>query len=1089
MSSLPRSPRLRALLLLALAVLAGSTPARAGSKIGIAALGQPAPGGGIFAGPSFTGWPSAAGDGWIAFRAKIDGGATTESIVAADMTPPVRRFEIVSLGSDVPGLDGVRFRQFLGRPTINANGDVAFVALLDQTDVSADAPDAAGLFVYRRVPPPGESPLRTVARSGDATQAGILDLASTLDPNLDAGAVDVQERAPALNDLGEIAFLSAVKAGNQAAGAIFTTAGTGQLRPVVQIGDAFDSETFLSLGPPALNRSGLIVFHGLLDAPTAGSASDGIFSFDGSAVALLVRDGIAVSGVAGELDPGTCSGATCTGPPQQTLEKFGNLLSLNDAGDVAFTAGPLIGPSDFRCLDGAQKGQPCGGVDARCDSSVGAGDGVCTPITTQAIDDDIPGVLVYHAGMVKLLGHSGKRITIPTQGSSNPAVASRISSVTLGSSAGGQVPVPALEPNGSVIFFASLNGGSSEVILRADAANGYAPPSILMVLGGPMPDASPVGGTFTATMSAPAVDAMGGVAVLTRVSGGRVGEPLVYKPRTGTPGAVITGDLLHPNGGDNAYFAGPPFGAPVMNARGEVVFRAQVARGTSSVGIFRASPAGVLTALVRAGDTAPLPTADGYTGAPHFVDLVGDVSLNDVGTTAFTGIVDQGYGRGVFTVGPEGVKPVAIKGDQATAEDTTFTTIGLNPSISRDGGVAFRAAIESPDPNAPQPPDPTKPPPTIKQQGIFLADTSGFHLLAAVGVPISSDPSALPFFKIRDPELTGLSSVAFRAQLGTDALTLTSGLFFASPSGVTTLAKVGDDLGNGYTIADFSGTPAVDVAGNAAFVALRALGPRQSPALLRRTASGLALLGWRGMPGPVGGTLKAFGQPTMNNLQHVAFRGVFTTGTGGKGGYLLATDQGLSPLVQVGENTPFDGQLVGVGPKASLTDNDDLAFTGTISRGAYRTGVFTASPANLKVDALDLKLTGVGKDMVRLKTTLTVGARTNGLVPDFDRIAVQLADANGTFWQAGLRAGRLEQRKGAHFGPVSRRALRPQLAAFGLTLTSSGASATLRSRPADFTAGGTRSLVPPFTVTFEVGDDGATAAVECTVRGSRAHCR
>jgi len=1077
MSSLPRLPRLGAVLLLTLAVLAGGTPAHAGSKIGIAALGQSAPGGGIFAGPSFTGWPSAAGDGWVAFRAKIDQGDTTESIVAADLTPPVRRFEVVSLGSDVPGLDGVRFRQFLGRPTINANGDVAFVALLDQTNVSADAPDAAGLFVYRRVPPPGESALRTVAKSGDATQAGILDLASTLDPDLEAGSVDVQERAPALNDLGEVAFLSAVKAGNQAAGAIFSTAGTGQLRPVVQIGDAFDNETFVSLGPPALNRSGLIVFHGMLDGPTLESASDGIFSFDGSATALLVRDGVTVSGVAGELDP-----------KEQTIEKFGNLLSLNDAGDVAFTAGPLIGPSDFRCLDGAQKGQPCGGDDSRCDSSAGAGDGVCTPITTQAIDDDVPGVLVYHAGMVKLIGHSGKKITIPTTGSSNPAVASRISSVTLGSSAGGQVPVPALEPTGGVIFFASLNGGSSEVILRADPNNGYGPPSILMVLGGPMPDASPVGGTFTATMSAPAVDGMGGVAVLTRVSGGRVGEPLVYKPRTGPSQAVITGDLLHPSLDDKAYFAGPPFGAPVMNTRGEVVFRAQVARGASSVGIFRASPAGVLTALVRAGDTAPLPTPEGYTGAPHFVDLVGDVSLNDVGTTAFTGVVDQGYGRGVFTVGPEGVKPVAIKGDQATAEDTTFTTIGLNPSISRDGSVAFRAAVESPDPNAS---DPTKPPPTIKQQGIFVADTSGFHLLAAVGAPISSDPAALPFFKIRDPELTGLSSVAFRAQLGTDALTLTNGLFFASPSGITTLAKVGDNLGNGYTIADFSGVPAVDVNGNVAFVALRALGPRQSPALLRRTASGLDLLGWRGMPGPVGGTLKAFGQPTMNNLRHVAFRGVFTTGTGGKGGYLLATDDGLSPLVQVGENTPFNGQLVGVGPKASLNDNDELAFTGTISRGDYRTAVFTASPAILKVDALDLKLTGVGKDIVRLKTTLTIGTRTNGLVPDFDRVAVQIADANGTFWQAGLRAGRLEQRKGAHaqFGPVSRRALRPQLTAFGLTLTSSGASATLRSRPADFTAGGSRSLVPPFTVTFEVGDDGATAPVECTLRGSRAHCR
>ncbi len=1070
-----RPPRFVALVA-TLALLTWGTTAHAGSKNGIAALGQPAPGGGIFAGPSFTGWPSAAGNGWVAFRAKIDGGVTTESIVAADLTPPVRRFEIASLGTEVSGLQGVRFRQFLGRPTINANGDVAFVALLDQTDQSANAPDAAGLFVIRHVPPQGEAALRTVAKSGDATDAGILDFAATVDPNLDPGAVDVQERAPALNDLGEVAFLSALKSGNQAAGAIFTTAGTGKLRPVVRIGDAFGAETFISLGPPALNRSGLIAFHALLDGPTAEDARDGIFSTDGSTVSLLVRDGIEVSGVGGELDP-----------QQQTIDKLGNLLSLNDAGDVAFTAGPLSGPSDFRCLDGAQKGRPCGGDDSRCDSSAGAGDGICSPITPQAIDDDIPGILLYRSGIVKLIAHSGKKVTVPNA-NSTAAVASRISGIVLGSAAGGQVAVPAIEPNGSVIYFASLNGGSSEVILRADANNGYTDPSILVVLGGPAPDPSPVGGTFTATLSAPAVDGVGGIAVLTRVSGGRVGEPLVYKPRTGAATAVITGDLLHPNGDDNAYFAGPPFGSPVMNAGGDVVFRAEVARGSSSVGIFRASPAGVLSALVRAGDTAPLPTAEGYSGAPHFVDLVGDVSLNDAGTTAFTGVVDQAYGRGVFTVGPEGIKPIAIKGAGATAENTTFTTIGLNPSISRDGGVAFRAAVESPDLSKPPPADPTKRP-TIKQQGIFLADASGIHLLAAVGAPISSDPAALPFFKIRDPELTGLSSVAFRAQLGTDALTLTTGLFLATPSAIVTLASVGDDLGNGFTIADFSGVPTVDVNGNVAFLATRALGPRQSPALLRKTTAGLALLGWRGMPGPVGGTLKTFGQPNMNNLQHVAFRGTFQTGSGGKGGYLLAGDDGLSTLVQVGENTPFDGQFVSLGPKASLNDSDELAFTGTLSRGQYRNGVFTVSPANLSVEMLDLRLTGTGHDLVRLKTTLTVGARTNGLVPDFDRVAVSIADANGTFWQAGIRPGRLEQRKGALFGPVSKKALRPQLAGFGLTLTSSGATATLRSRPADFTAGGTRSLVPPFTVTFEVGDDGATANVDCTVRRSRVHCR
>jgi hypothetical protein len=38
------------------------------SKVEVAALGDAAPGGGVFAGPGFVGWPTAAGNGWIAFR-------------------------------------------------------------------------------------------------------------------------------------------------------------------------------------------------------------------------------------------------------------------------------------------------------------------------------------------------------------------------------------------------------------------------------------------------------------------------------------------------------------------------------------------------------------------------------------------------------------------------------------------------------------------------------------------------------------------------------------------------------------------------------------------------------------------------------------------------------------------------------------------------------------------------------------------------------------------------------------------------------------------------------------------------------------
>src|SRR5262245_29121695 len=84
-----------AVAVLAVAGLAG--PTDAASKAAIALLGDPAPGGGVFAGPGFTGWPAAAGDGWVAFRGQISDGATTEALIVAHMTAPITRTQVASV--------------------------------------------------------------------------------------------------------------------------------------------------------------------------------------------------------------------------------------------------------------------------------------------------------------------------------------------------------------------------------------------------------------------------------------------------------------------------------------------------------------------------------------------------------------------------------------------------------------------------------------------------------------------------------------------------------------------------------------------------------------------------------------------------------------------------------------------------------------------------------------------------------------------------------------------------------------------------------------------------------------------------------
>jgi hypothetical protein len=132
---------------LCLLILVGGS-AHGASKARIAVIGDAAPGGGVFAGPGFSGAPAAAGNGWIAFRGEITGGGSSETMVVARMTPPLARVQDASLGQAAPSGGGHaecagKLKQFFGNPALNAKGEVAFIALVEPP-VDEDAPADAG---------------------------------------------------------------------------------------------------------------------------------------------------------------------------------------------------------------------------------------------------------------------------------------------------------------------------------------------------------------------------------------------------------------------------------------------------------------------------------------------------------------------------------------------------------------------------------------------------------------------------------------------------------------------------------------------------------------------------------------------------------------------------------------------------------------------------------------------------------------------------------------------------------------------------------------------------------------------------------
>ena len=109
-------------------------------------------------------------------------------------------------------------------------------------------------------------------------------------------------------------------------------------------------------------------------------------------------------------------------PAGQPLTEFEDAVALDDDGDVAFLAGPLSDDAD-------------------------------------PSDEGSPGVLVLRGGAVSLLAYPGQVLGT-----------GKVTGVALGPAGGGALAAPSIGPDGTVAFFASLDG-NAEVIARTASEN------------------------------------------------------------------------------------------------------------------------------------------------------------------------------------------------------------------------------------------------------------------------------------------------------------------------------------------------------------------------------------------------------------------------------------------------------------------------------------------------------------------------------------------------------------------------------------------------------------------------------------------
>lgn len=956
---------------------------------------------------------------------------------------------VATLGDGAPGGGIFAGSGFLGRPAAGGDGWVAFRSLL--------APSGSTEELVLANMNPATPSRQSVARTGEQLSEAL-------------GTIGDFIGHPAVNASGQVAFVvtldppeppadgdptpAALLLFDPATGALTVLATAGAATPVGRLAlaeGAAGTTPSLEERTPSLTDDGDVAFTAVgIDGDAATPA-----------VFLLQQGTLAVLAAAGDT---TSSSTFATfGPP---------VLSRVD--HVAFRAtltGGTLADAIFLWRDGVLTRVAANGdtvtttepeshlqmltafapvVDLDADDTVAFLGGPLRDFTFGSTSTDF-GVLAWRDGALSLVAFPGQ--TFGDRG--------RVTGVELLAEFGGTVVPPRLLPDGSVFFHAELNGGSSGALAHGDGGAGGLVE--IAIAGGSTPSGTPIGGSYSAFTLPPTIDGTGAVVATAELDGAPASDALVWGVGDASAQVVVAGEPSP--GASGAFLAGPSFANPALTQAGDVVFRSTVASGPSAVGLYRWSR-GETTALVRAGDPAPVPDA------LPFLNIVGQHDVSDDGTVVFAGLV-EGLHRGIYAIEDGVVVRVAVEGDLVrlpSGVTATFDTLLPNPSVASDGTYAFRARVEFEESGA-----------TRRRDGIFLK--AGAQIRAAV---LEDDvaPTGEAFALFREIAVAGGGRVAFVADLTDGDTTTRRGLFLVDAGDVRSVVVEGDRIVDRVT--GFIGAPELNDRGTIAqLVRLEGTDAEQA-ALVRGTPARVDVVARVGDDCPAGGVYRSLGRPAMNGDGDVAFRATFEPGSGGSPGLYTATGTTVQPTVAIGDPGPsaLRGQFIAFNQRLSLAGNRAIAFLGSLAGGTVRDGVFLGDPTNLGVPRLRMKVGSRTKpDRLTLKIRLASGTATRALDLASSRVRITVQDSAGARWSELISPGGFRRRRHAFVYSS------PLVPKFKLKVAKSGLiRGVVRAKP-DLTGGGLFPIVPPVTVDVEVADVSAQTSLNCLVSAKRVRCR
>ena len=391
---------------------------------------------------------------------------------------------------------------------------------------------------------------------------------------------------------------------------------------------------------------------------------------------------------------------------------------------------------------------------------------------------------------------------------------------------------------------------------------------------------------------------------------------------TGPLGVLVRSGQPAPGGGSFDRFLVPSQDAAApVNAAGQVAFYATVLHAPGREGLFLAGRERVAK-IAAAGDAAPgSGTLSGFSDHPL-------PALNAAGHVAFVAQIAGGRStEGVFLAGDDGLRAVALAGDEAPGVPLGILIDFNQPALNDNDEIAFVASVRS---------------------GADTLDVLYFwngrrlqkviaerDLLLRVGGAMAA---------IGEPALNNSGVVAFPAAIQKGPAL--GGIFIAGARPLSLVVRAGDRTPGGMMIQRVSERIAIDDSDNITFGAFVGGNASLQGAVLRAGAAGLAEIAVEGEPAPGGGRYAGFAPwPSAGADGAIAFIAALDGAPGPLAVFAGPTGE-LRRVAMVGETLPQGGRIgrFPLNAIASIAAHGALTFLTVAAEQDERTAIYCRRP-------------------------------------------------------------------------------------------------------------------------------------------------